>query len=43
MQHYHDLYLNLDVLLLADVLKILHRRASWTTDSTPHIIMLYLD
>ena len=34
MQKYHDLYLNLDVLLVATFLKILDRRASWTMDST---------
>ena len=38
MQQYHDLYLNLDVLLLANVLKIFGKRASWTTDSTSHNI-----
>ena len=34
MQQYHDLYLNLDILLLlADVLKIFVKHASWTTAS----------
>ena len=41
MQQYHDLYMNLDVLLLAEVLKIFVKRASWTTASTPLIIKLY--
>ena len=41
MQQYHDHYLNLDVLLLLS--KIVYRRVSWTTNSTPHIIILYQD
>ena len=41
MQQYHDLYLNFDVLLLADVLKISVKLVSWTMASTPLIITLY--
>ena len=41
MQQYYDIYLNLDVLLLADFLEIFVKRASWTTASTPLIITLY--
>ena len=43
MQQYHERYLNLGVLLIADVFEIFGKRASWTTNSTARIIILYPD